>query len=47
MELKTNLMVKPALFILLVTTVISCYDPKPQPKVMVVVHGGAGNISPI
>ena len=38
-------MLKPALFILVVTTVISCHDPKPQPKAMVVVHGGAGNIS--
>lgn len=38
-------MVKPALFILLVSTVISCINPKSQPKAMVIVHGGAGNIS--
>ena len=45
MGLKTNLMVKPALFILLVITFISCHNPKPQPKAMVVVHGGAGYVS--
>ena len=38
-------MVKPALFILLVITFISCHNPKPQPKAMVVVHGGAGYVS--
>jgi beta-aspartyl-peptidase (threonine type) len=38
-------MVKPTLFILLVITLISCNNPKPQPKAMVIVHGGAGNIT--
>jgi beta-aspartyl-peptidase (threonine type) len=38
-------MVKPALFILLIITFISCHNPKPQPKAMVVVHGGAGYVS--
>ena len=38
-------MVKPALLILLVITFISCHNPKPQPKAMVVVHGGAGYVS--
>ena len=44
-ELNTNLMVKPTFFILLVITLISCNNPKPQPKAMVIVHGGAGNIT--
>ena len=38
-------MVKHALFILLVITFISCHNPKPQPKAMVVVHGGACYVS--
>ena len=38
-------MVKPTLFILLVITFISCHNPKPQPKAMVVVHGSAGYVS--
>jgi beta-aspartyl-peptidase (threonine type) len=38
-------MVKPALLILLVSTVISCNNPKSQPKAMVIVHGGAGYIT--
>ena len=38
-------MFKPTLFILLVITFISCHNPKPQPKAMVVVHGGAGYVS--
>jgi beta-aspartyl-peptidase (threonine type) len=37
-------MVKPVLFILLVVTVISCKNTT-QPKAMVIVHGGAGNVS--
>ena len=38
-------MFKPTLFILLVITFISCKNPKPHPKAMVVVHGGAGYVS--
>jgi len=35
-------MYKPNIFILLIITIISCKNPKPQPKAMVIVHGGAG-----
>jgi len=38
-------MFKPILFILLTITFISCDNPKPQPKAMVIVHGGAGFVS--
>ena len=38
-------MVKPTIFFILVITIISCHNPKPQPKAMVIVHGGAGYVS--
>ena len=38
-------MFKPTLLILIIVSVISCNNPKNQPKAMVVVHGGAGYIS--
>ena len=38
-------MVKPTLLFILVITIISCNNPKPQPKAMVIVHGGAGYVS--
>ena len=38
-------MVKPTLFFILVITIISCNNPKTQPKAMVIVHGGAGYVS--
>ena len=38
-------MFKPTLLIFVIVSVISCNNPKTQPKAMVVVHGGAGYVS--
>ena len=38
-------MCKSSLFILLVIIFFSCKNPKPNPKAMVIVHGGAGYVS--
>ena len=38
-------MFKPTFLIFIIVSVISCNNPKPQPKAMVVVHGGAGYVS--
>ena len=38
-------MFKPTLLIFVIFSVISCNNPKTQPKAMVVVHGGAGYVS--
>jgi len=38
-------MFKPTLLIFIIVLVISCNNPKTQPKAMVIVHGGAGYVS--
>ena len=38
-------MIKPTILIFIIVSVISCNNPKSQPKAMVVVHGGAGYVS--
>ena len=38
-------MIKPTFLIFIIVSVISCNNPKSQPKAMVVVHGGAGYVS--
>ena len=38
-------MFKPTFLIFIIVSVISCNNPKSQPKAMVVVHGGAGYVS--